>query len=229
MALGSLHEVLVKTIQILHPKIGENRLAARGRTHQYFELKFWMHYGDWIILQVRYRGRVTIPAEWEKLRVLFIDSDLVFLDMTFGAGGHSEAILETFPQCRIIALDRDPACGFYMRQLEDVYPGQLIPLCGRFSELPSLLKKINWKAPIDAILLDAGCSSMQMDQGNRGFAISAPEATLDMRMDGPEKPELISAADIVNRMSEENLTTIFKKYGDEKMAARSKWGAMISQ
>ncbi|OQV16838.1 putative methyltransferase-like protein 15-like protein [Hypsibius exemplaris] len=141
----------------------------------------------------------------------------IFLDMTFGAGGHSAALLETFPDCTIYALDRDPIARQYATALQARYPGRLIPLTGKFSDLPVLLREQRVTTQFDGIILDAGCSSMQMDQAERGFAFSRPDAPLDMRMDGggPGGSE-VTAADVVNRMNEEDLAEIFKKYGDER-------------
>ncbi|XP_055337155.1 probable methyltransferase-like protein 15 homolog [Paramacrobiotus metropolitanus] len=175
------------------------------------------------------KGRSTRPHEpvmcKEVLEVFWrldnlSDPDLTILDMTFGAGGHSRALLENFPGCRILALDRDPSCRGYMDDLAADYPEQVIPLMGRFSDLPDLLKGIGLKKPLDGILLDAGCSSMQMDQGARGFAFSRPEGPLDMRMDAGRDPAQPTAADVVNRMNEEDLVTIFKKFGEEPQAAK---------
>ena len=142
--------------------------------------------------------------------------------MTFGAGGHSAALLETFPDCRIYALDRDPLAKDYATVLQEKYPDRLTLLTGKFSQLPALLREGKIKDPFDGILLDAGCSSMQMDRAERGFAFSRPDAPLDMRMDGADEAGTVTAADIVNRMNEENLGNILKYYGDEKHYRRSK-------
>ncbi|GAV02150.1 hypothetical protein RvY_12751-2 [Ramazzottius varieornatus] len=148
------------------------------------------------------------------------DNGPFFLDMTFGAGGHTAALLDTFPECRVVALDRDPSVLEYAMQLQEKYPERLLPIIGKFSEIPELFKQHMVNKPFDGILLDAGCSSMQMDQSSRGFAFSHPESPLDMRMEGQTSSSSITAADIVNRMNEENLLSLFKKYGEEKQAAK---------
>lgn len=106
------------------------------------------------------------------------------LDMTFGAGGHSRKILEIAPDIKLLCLDRDPVAYGYAQKLAEENPNRIVPLLGKFSDLPVLLKENNIKQnSIDSILFDFGCSSMQFDEGYRGFAVSQ-NGPLDMRMDG---------------------------------------------
>lgn len=105
------------------------------------------------------------------------------LDMTFGAGGHSKKILEKYPNVRLLCLDRDTTAFNYAEQLSKQYYS-VVPLLGKFSDLPNLLRSHNIKQnSIDSILFDFGCSSMQLDQAGRGFSLSK-NGPLDMRMDG---------------------------------------------
>lgn len=109
------------------------------------------------------------------------------LDMTFGAGGHSKKILETCPDVRLICLDRDLTAVSYAQELAKQF-SCVIPLLGKFSDLPQLLKSHNIKQnSIDGILFDFGCSSMQLDQAERGFSLSK-NGPLDMRMGGNREP-----------------------------------------
>lgn len=112
-----------------------------------------------------------------------------YLDMTFGAGGHTIKLLEANPNIRILALDRDPLAHEYAVNLSQTHP-QITPMLGRFSELPELLKinKIKQNS-IDGILFDFGCSSMQFDIAERGFSVSK-NGPLDMRMDGQRFPDM---------------------------------------
>ncbi|KAK0132365.1 putative methyltransferase-like protein 15 [Merluccius polli] len=110
-----------------------------------------------------------------------IFSTMVVLDMTFGGGGHTKEILNTCSDVTVLALDRDPAAFCLSQQLAKQYDGRVQPLLGRFSELLSQLQVK--PGSVDAVLLDAGCSSMQMDQPQRGFSLSR-DGPLDMRMDG---------------------------------------------
>uniref|UniRef100_A0A6V7L6A4 Methyltransferase-like protein 15 homolog n=1 Tax=Bracon brevicornis TaxID=1563983 RepID=A0A6V7L6A4_9HYME len=143
-----------------------------------------------------------------------------FVDMTFGAGGHTTKLLESTPDIRIFALDRDPVAHEFAQELSIQWPGQVIPLLGRFSELPKLLAQHKVKKnSIDGFLFDFGCSSMQFDVAERGFSLSK-DGPLDMRMDARRCPEQPTAADVLERASEDDLARIFKYYGEERMAKR---------
>lgn len=154
------------------------------------------------------------------LKHLALQPSSVFLDMTFGAGGHTQAILESSPNIIVYCLDRDPVAYDYAVQLEKLYPTQVIPLLGRFSELPDLLKKYNVQQnTFDGILFDFGCSSMQFDDPGRGFSVSK-DGPLDMRMDGFRFPDSPTAADVLATADEHDLYKIFKIYGEEKKAKK---------
>lgn len=143
-----------------------------------------------------------------------------FLDMTFGAGGHTRKILESNPKVKVIGLDRDPTAHEIALDLEKQYPGRVIPLLGRFSELPELLQKHNIKQnTIDGILFDFGCSSMQFDSQDRGFSINS-DSYLDMRMDKDRFPDQPTVANVLAKIDEHDLAKILKSYGDEKYAKK---------
>uniref|UniRef100_A0A1B6E9I8 Methyltransferase-like protein 15 homolog n=1 Tax=Clastoptera arizonana TaxID=38151 RepID=A0A1B6E9I8_9HEMI len=140
----------------------------------------------------------------------------VLIDMTFGAGGHTKALLENTPALKIICLDRDFTAYNYAIKLSEKHPNKIIPLLGKFSELPRLLKDLGIKQnSIDGILFDFGCSSMQFDTAERGFSISK-DGPLDMRMDGTRFPNTPTAAEVLANADEEDLYRIFKIYGEEK-------------
>uniref|UniRef100_A0A3B4BFS1 12S rRNA N(4)-cytidine methyltransferase METTL15 n=1 Tax=Periophthalmus magnuspinnatus TaxID=409849 RepID=A0A3B4BFS1_9GOBI len=142
----------------------------------------------------------------------------VVLDMTFGGGGHSKAILNSAPDVTVLALDRDPTAIHLAEDLAKEYPGRVKPILGRFSELLSLLSHMRIpERSVDAVLLDAGCSSMQMDQAQRGFALSK-DGPLDMRMDGDRYPDMPHAADVVNTLDQQALASILSAYGEERRA-----------
>ncbi|XP_043482895.1 probable methyltransferase-like protein 15 homolog [Leptopilina heterotoma] len=156
----------------------------------------------------------------EVVKYMNLSPGETIVDMTFGSGGHSRKLLETIPNIKIYALDRDPLAYEFAENLALEYPGQVIPLLGRFSELPELLKGRNVPGnTIDGILFDFGCSSMQFDTGMRGFSISR-NGPLDMRMDGERFPNQPTAADIIEKASEEDLARIIKVYGEEKEAKK---------
>lgn len=144
----------------------------------------------------------------------------VFIDMTFGAGGHSRQILKSASNIKIIALDRDPDASSYAQRLAEEFPSQVTPLLGRFSELPQLLKSVDvGPSSVDGVLFDFGCSSMQFDRGHRGFSINN-NGPLDMRMDKNRDPGQLTAAEVIATISEEDLYRVIKVYGEEKKARK---------
>ncbi|XP_051154438.1 probable methyltransferase-like protein 15 homolog [Leptopilina boulardi] len=156
----------------------------------------------------------------EVLKYMNLSHGETIVDMTFGSGGHSRKILETVPNVKIYALDRDPLAYEFAQDLALEYPGQVIPLLGKFSELPELLKEKNVVGnTIDGFLFDFGCSSMQFDTKMRGFSISR-NGPLDMRMDGNRFPNQPTVADVIAKASEEDLARIIKIYGEEKQAKK---------
>lgn len=136
----------------------------------------------------------------------------VMLDATFGAGGYSRALLDA--QCLVYAIDRDPVAVAEGRALEAAFPGRFVMLEGVFSEMEALLAARGITA-LDGVVLDIGVSSMQLDDAARGFSFQA-DAPLDMRMSSAG----VSAADVVNQASEEDLADILRRYGEEPKARR---------
>lgn len=135
--------------------------------------------------------------------------------MTFGAGGHTRKLLEQSESAKVLCLDCDPVAQNYAAALQAEYPDRVVPLHGRFSDLPVLLKEHGYgQNSVDGILFDFGCSSMQFDTAERGFALSK-DGPLDMRMDGGTSGGF-TAADVLAQAPEEDLHRIFKTYGEEK-------------
>lgn len=144
----------------------------------------------------------------------------VFLDMTFGSGGHTKAILQMEPDITVYALDRDPAAYAIAEQLSEVYPKQIKAMLGQFSQVETLLMKTGVQpGTVDGILLDLGCSSMQLDAPERGFSLRK-DGPLDMRMDGDRYPDMPTAADVVNALDQHALASILRAYGEEKHARK---------
>lgn len=131
------------------------------------------------------KKRLHVPVMADQvIQYLKPSSGDTFIDMTFGAGGHTSRILQSAPNLRIFALDRDPVAHELAQEMAKEHPGQVIPLLGRFSELPELLKAHKVRPnSIDGFLLDFGCSSMQFDVAERGFSL-VRDGPLDMRMNG---------------------------------------------
>ena len=133
----------------------------------------------------------------------------VYVDGTFGAGGYSKALLDE-ADCRVIAIDRDPTALANGQALVDAYDGRLTLLDGCFGDMERLVRATGVEA-VDGIALDVGVSSMQIDQGMRGFSFQN-DGPLDMRM----SREGVSAADVVNHMEEADIARILFLYGEEK-------------
>ena len=147
----------------------------------------------------------------EAMAALSISQDDVVVDATFGRGGHARAILAALgPRGRLVAIDRDPAAAIAARNIND---NRFTFRHAWFSELPEILAA--WRIDTaDAVLVDLGVSSPQLDDATRGFSYRF-EGPLDMRMD-PTRGE--SAADFLARASVEELTDVIHDYGEERFA-----------
>ncbi len=144
----------------------------------------------------------------------------VVVDGTLGAGGHAESLLKAHPEIQYyIGIDQDPQALALAAQRLQPWASKVIFKHGNFAQFDNVLKELSLPPP-NAILVDLGVSSMQLDQPIRGFSFMH-EGPLDMRMD-PTLP--LTAADIVNTWSEQELGRIFRDYGEEKqwrVAART--------
>jgi 16S rRNA (cytosine1402-N4)-methyltransferase len=135
----------------------------------------------------------------------------IVVDGTFGAGGYSEAILN-HADCKVIAIDRDPEAFRLGRALVEAYPGRLVVVHARFSEMQEVAAHEAVGA-LGGVVLDLGVSSMQLDQAERGFSF-AKDGPLDMRMGG-QGP---TAAEIINTLDESELADIIFVLGEERRA-----------
>ncbi|XP_042888201.1 probable methyltransferase-like protein 15 homolog [Penaeus japonicus] len=172
-----------------------------------------------LISEFRTSPHIPVMAK-EAIEYLAPRGNQVFLDMTFGAGGHTRQILETSPEVKVLCLDRDPLAYDFAKKLQKEYPSRVIPLLGKFSELPKLLSKIKVpKNSLNGVLMDLGVSSMQFDSPERGFMLSL-DGPLDMRMDGDRNPDQMTAACILQHIDEDSLYKVLKFYGEEKNARK---------
>ena len=137
----------------------------------------------------------------------------VMIDGTLGLGVHSEAFLERFPQLTLIGIDRDTNALALAGQRLARFADRTHLVHAVYEEIEEVLQDLDIDG-VDAILLDLGVSSMQLDEADRGFAYSY-DAPLDMRMDTTKG---ITAAEVVNTYSEQDLAKIFKEYGEERFA-----------
>lgn len=136
----------------------------------------------------------------------------IYLDATFGAGGYSRAILEA-ANCKVVALDRDISVKRFAENLEESFGERFVFKHTKFSRCQEVLNSIGVEK-VDGMVLDIGVSSMQLDEKERGFSFDS-ESKLDMRMDSMQS---ISAFEVVNSETEEELAKIIKEYGDEPKA-----------
>ncbi|MFT0861921.1 16S rRNA (cytosine(1402)-N(4))-methyltransferase RsmH [Ancylobacter sp. G4_0304] len=133
----------------------------------------------------------------------------VYVDGTFGAGGYTRAILNA-ANCRVIAIDRDPSAVAGGADLVRAFPERLAIVEDRFGNLAEVAAMLD--APqVDGVVLDIGVSSMQIDEGERGFSFRR-DGPLDMRMSS----EGVSAADMVNKLSETELANLLYRFGEER-------------
>jgi len=156
-----------------------------------------------------------IPVLAEEVReLLAVQPGETVVDATFGAGGHSRVLVADLAgQGKLIAIDRDPTVRPYFDRVKASARGvQTRFLRGDYAVVLTQLGANGVKA--DAVLLDLGLSSMQVDRPERGFSY-ATDAPLDMRMDPSED---LTAADVVNTWEERELETIFRRYGEERYA-----------
>lgn len=137
----------------------------------------------------------------------------IYVDGTFGAGGHAKALL-TSADCSLIAIDRDPEAVRRGLSLAADWQGRLRLIEGRFGSLRELLAN-HAVFEVDGIALDVGVSSMQLEQAERGFSFRH-DGPLDMRMSSSG----LSAADLVNRLNEAELTRVIAVYGEERQARK---------
>jgi 16S rRNA (cytosine1402-N4)-methyltransferase len=163
-------------------------------------------------LQTSATDHVPVLAE-EVRELLAVEPGETIIDATFGAGGHATVLATALDgRGKLIAIDRDPGARAYFDRLAKRTPVQTRFLRGDFSVVLEQLAQNGVEA--DAILLDLGVSSMQIDRPERGFSY-AVDAPLDMRMDPSAD---VTAAGIVNEAAERDLATIFKRYGEERYA-----------
>jgi len=147
------------------------------------------------------------------LRFLSPRDGAIYLDATFGGGGYARAILQS-AECTLWAIDRDPDAIARGAQLARLFPGRLHLIEGKFGDMLSLLAAHGVDA-LHGIVFDLGVSSFQIDAPERGFSFRA-DGALDMRMGR----EGVTAAELVNTISERALADLLYKFGEERAARR---------
>ena len=151
----------------------------------------------------------------ECIDALEIKEDGIYVDCTAGGGGHSLEILKKLRGGKLISVDRDEDAISICRQRFAEYADRSILVRDNFVNLDSVLAKLGIEK-IDGLLIDLGVSSHQLDTTERGFSYHS-ETRLDMRMDTSSS---VSAYEIVNEYSENDLRRIISDYGEENFASR---------
>ncbi|MGL9718962.1 MAG: 16S rRNA (cytosine(1402)-N(4))-methyltransferase RsmH [Wolbachia sp.] len=157
----------------------------------------------------------------------------VYVDATFGAGEYSKAILES-ADCKVYAIDRDETVVKFYDDLSVRYPNRIKLFIEKFSNIKSILSRIQIADTgirkkkcdgmtsdritegVDGVIFDVGVSSMQLDEGNRGFSF-LHDGPLDMRMDGSSQ---INASTFVNALREEEIANTIYNYGGERYSRK---------
>jgi len=164
------------------------------------------------VLQPSATDHIPVLAD-EVRESLAVQPGMTVIDATFGAGGHTGILAAALNgRGKVIAIDRDPTARTYFERFEKQTGVQARLLRGDFGVVLPQLAANGSRA--DAILLDLGVSSMQLDRPERGFSYSV-DAPLDMRMDTSQD---LTASEIVNGWTERDLVTIFRRYGEERYA-----------
>ncbi len=152
----------------------------------------------------------------EALAALAVREGGVYIDGTFGRGGHSAAILEKLgPQGRLLAFDRDPM-AIEAGRSRFAGDARLTLVHSEFSKIAQIAAQLDLLGRVDGVLLDLGVSSPQLDDPTRGFSFGQ-DGPLDMRMNNSAGQ---SAASFVARASEQDLARVIREYGEERFANR---------
>ncbi len=155
----------------------------------------------------------------ETIEALNIKQNGIYVDCTVGGAGHSIEILKAMgPNGKLVAIDQDQDALIAATEVLKDYKNQVFFIKCNYAYLKQILDELGIDE-VDGVLMDIGVSSHQLDEGERGFSYHQ-NAVLDMRMDTSQE---LTAKDIVNNYSKEDLETIFWNYGEEK------WGMRIAE
>jgi len=155
---------------------------------------------------------VMLKEVLEGLKVL---PDGIYVDGTLGGAGHAKAVIEGLESGLLIGIDQDQEALTYARDLLKPYKGRFILVHDNFSNIAPILTELEIPE-VNGILMDLGVSSYQLDTAQRGFSYNH-DAPLDMRMD---QTASLTAAEVVNEYSLEELNHVIMTYGEERWAQR---------
>lgn len=139
----------------------------------------------------------------------------VLVDATLGMGGHTEAFLDRVPGLVVVGLDRDPQALALAGERLGRFGERFVPVHTVYDRIDEVVLE-ELGRPVQAVLMDLGVSSLQLDEVERGFSY-AHDAPLDMRMDASGG---ITAAEVLNTYPESDITRVLREYGEERWAAR---------
>ncbi len=140
----------------------------------------------------------------------------IFVDCTLGLGGHTEAILQMAENIEVIGIDQDTEAIRFAKERLGRFGERIKIFHANFAEIEDVLKKAGVQK-VNGVLADLGVSSLQFDKAERGFSFRF-DAPLDMRMDTDSGYE--TAAELLERLSEEEIADLIYKYGEERMSRR---------
>ena len=162
---------------------------------------------------------VHLPVMAERVRELLAPAlagdDAILVDATLGLGGHAALLLAAHPRLHLIGLDRDPQAIRISTDRLAAFRSRITLVQAVYDAVPEVLRAAGIDR-VDGALFDLGVSSMQLDEDDRGFSYSR-DTGLDMRMD-PTGP--LTAADVVNTYSLDELVRVLRDYGEERFARR---------
>ena len=151
----------------------------------------------------------------ETLKFLAPERGGLFVDCTLGLGGHSEAVLKSSADTRVVGMDLDTSALEYARQRLGAFGERFHAFQSNFRDIAAVLQQANERDPA-GILVDLGVSSLQFDSPERGFSFRF-DAPLDMRMD-PTRG--VTAADLLQELPESEIARIIFEYGEERHSRR---------
>ena len=146
----------------------------------------------------------------ELINSLTKKKNMIFIDGTFGDGGHTKELLEKNKTCKVYAIDRDPDVLVNVEFFKKKYNKRFKFILGKISDLEKISLRENLNNKVDGIFFDLGVSTRQLKDSSRGFSFQK-DGPLDMRMGKIGK----TAAEFLNTENEKNISDIIFKYGEE--------------
>ena len=143
-----------------------------------------------------------------------VDKLSYVIDATIGLGGHAFEILSSFSEVRLLGIDQDDQALAVAAQRLECFGERVLLLKSNFKHIDEIVKTYLKEEKVDAILFDLGVSSLQLDDEERGFSFNK-EGPIDMRMD---KDATVTACDLVNKLTYDELSKIFYEYGEERFS-----------